>query len=506
MSNLIINAGPGSGKTFTLIETFKFLMTGTIAGFRPTQEQYEIFVKIREMSPNLEPHDVVFLAFNTGIKNFLTEKLPAKTNVYTFNGLGVSEIRKRWGFKQLDKYRGQKILRQKLGPTFDSLTYTENLKYMNILTYIGHLKEELLPIEESSLFLISEKYGLPDIPTELELIRDLMHDMQKVDDCIDYRDQVWLGLQAIRHKRFKLALVDEAQDLSPLRLEFALAVAEQCVFCGDPYQSINGFAGADYAAFEKIRKISKLELPLKTCFRCTPNRIKRINEIRPARIVPFKTVDGPEERLTLEELPKRILQFASFHHESHDVPDPSIPHDLPLDASDYSKYLIISRTNANLVKVGLFLAQHRIPAQIIKRDEEESVDEILIRFLKSLNPLSTFDLVQKLNIQIKIAEAMPERAAMMQEDKCRSLLAVAEKAKHINEIPKMLRSLAPTNKGAVCLSTIHRAKGLQAPFVFILFPPVRHPKATSKDQIEQEINLEFVAESRSEYYNAYVTN
>ena len=511
MNNLVINAGPGSGKTFTIIETYNFIMNGgQIAGFTPTQEQFDIFCHIRNLAGTVRPHEILFLAFNKGIQQFMEQRLPAKTKVYTFNGLGQSLIIKRWGYKKLDRYRGQYILRKLVGEhIWDSWNMQQRISANNMLTYIGHLKEELLPICEDSLIQISEKYGITDIPRDIELISAIMKEMQQVEkyDCIEYKDQVWLGLQAIRSPQFKLALVDEAQDLSALRLEFALRIAEKVVFCGDPYQSINAFAGADYAAFEKLRGVSDTELPLKTCFRCTPNRIQRVNEIRPARIKPNKSVSGPEERLTLNDLPRRIQEFASFHYNESptESTNNSVPRDLPQSASDLNNYLIMARTNAQLVKIGLVLSGAKVPCKIVKRDEEEAIETILLNFLKQLRPLNIADLINKLQLQIKQAESLPERASMVQDDKCRSLLALAESCTSIPEIKQKLQSLTQQSHGAVNLATIHRSKGLEAPFVFLLIP-VRHPKARSPNQIEQETNLEFVAESRSSYYHCYVTN
>ena len=56
----------------------------------------------------------------------------------------------------------------------------------------------------------------------------------------------------------------------------------------------------------------------------------------------------------------------------------------------------------------------------------------------------------------------------------------------------------------ITLSTIHRAKGLEAKHVAILFPPVEHPKASTQEQIEQEKNLHFVAESRTSHSLTWV--
>ena len=67
-----------------------------------------------------------------------------------------------------------------------------------------------------------------------------------------------------------------------------------------------------------------------------------------------------------------------------------------------------------------------------------------------------------------------------------------------------LYSLTKDAPGSVALSTIHKSKGLEAERVYILYPPVQL-QPDNQEQVEQEINLEFVSETRSKHQKIYVS-
>ncbi len=63
---------------------------------------------------------------------------------------------------------------------------------------------------------------------------------------------------------------------------------------------------------------------------------------------------------------------------------------------------------------------------------------------------------------------------------------------------KLILSLFSDTKAAIWLSTIHRAKGLEANRVFFLNPSqVPHPKAVMDWEKVQEMNCKYVALTRA---------
>jgi len=516
MPNLLLDAGPGSGKTKSLVEGYKWTLTRQLGGFVPTQEQIDFFFELAHTYGKVPPEKVCFIAFNKEVEKKLNDmSLPGGCRAWTFNGLGASCIIKKWKHQRLDKLRGQKLLQECIGRDFKHLGAAEKRRYLLLLKYIENMKEELLPVTFDSLEFVRKKYSLQQLPEDPEanllLIERLMGKMSIPNGEVEYKDQIWLALRALPEPRFDLAFVDEAQDLSTLRLEFALKVAKNVVFCGDPYQSINAFAGADFGAFEKLRQVCYKTMPLKTCFRCPPNHIDHFNTIRPARIKAFKTNPGPIETLELHELPIRVKLFQDsarqFVDDHEPLPQEIPPHFPVIEAANFENYMILSRTNAKLLRAGLQLLRHDVPTKIVKREDDSvSLVQMLNDFFDEVKQPTTEATMVHLDALMNKANAMPYNQGIALYDKCECLKVIIKDCKKQQLVPAILEKLDRSVNGAIRLCTIHKAKGLEAHFIFILFPPIRHEKATTPDQIEQEINLEFVAESRSQYYKAYIDN
>jgi len=543
MPHLTIEAGPGSGKTFTLEKGHEFLQTKQILGYTPTSEQMDIYNWLSAHVPPYKPYETVFLAFNKDIQLEMERRLSKNTRAYTFNALGQSIVIKRRHFHEYCSTRAQELVEQLLNRKMNDLSYKDRVYWALVIRYCNHLKEELLTPTQESLNFIQDRYLLHDIPLPEDTDR-LLRLMLVPNKKLDYSDQVWMGLQCLdpTKKPYKVLWCDEAQDLSVLRLEFCLNLADCCIFCGDPYQSINAFAGADFQAFEKVRAVSKnsggTTLPLKTCFRCPPNIIERINTIRPARLKAYKKEPGPIERLHINELAKRVLQLAN-RASGNEIPDeyctvcdcnltrgradqgttfscgcdaptiekfdPTIPA-VPDCGASLDNYLMISRTNANLIRAAIALSKHQIPVTIVKRrSDDDNTEEVLTKYFVTHKCTNIEHLLQSCQRDLLRADKLPFRQGIVLRDKAECMIHLANSCTSLTQLIPKLKSFNTNTKGSVKLSTIHKAKGLEFPFVFILFPPIPHPKAITENEIEQERNLQFVAESRTMYYTAFVS-
>ena len=107
--------------------------------------------------------------------------------------------------------------------------------------------------------------------------------------------------------------------------------------------------------------------------------------------------------------------------------------------------------------------------------------------------LTTYALreTDKLRAKSKFAEA----AAL--EDKCRTLSLFLGQSTSIADCHARIQRLFSNNVG-ITLSTIHRAKGLEWPRVFILDRHLLPSRwAETEDDLRQERNLEYVAVTRA---------
>jgi YrbI family 3-deoxy-D-manno-octulosonate 8-phosphate phosphatase len=83
-------------------------------------------------------------------------------------------------------------------------------------------------------------------------------------------------------------------------------------------------------------------------------------------------------------------------------------------------------------------------------------------------------------------------------DKVEAIEALSESAESVAEVISRINSIFADESVGVCLSTIHKAKGLEADRVFIIEPKCLPAPWVKQDwEIEQENNLAYVAYTRA---------
>jgi len=493
--NLVINAGPGSGKTTTIIDIFSYLRATNESAWhkqhpRITEEQRAVLEWCKETLPEECRESCLYMAYNNTIKEELEKKIHPKAEARTSHGAGYSILNKKFGYLKINEKRSQHLVEKVTGQLLKDMVNKDRFQWLSTIRHLEKMKDELLDPTDENFLKVHEKYsdllafGLhSDMIFQTQQLMPLMKTPSR-DIGIEYVDQVWLALFCLPKPIYKLGLVDECQDLSAARLALALRLCENLVFVGDPNQAINAFAGADSRAFDKIRQVCDQELPLKLSFRCPPNRCRSINAIKPGaavRPLPEKE-DGPETRETLEE----YVELLKLVPEERRV-----------------EHLIICRYNAPLVKICLQLMRAKIPAYILG----ETLIKSLISMVKNRNAADIQELREKLkSYGNMLTRNCPEYVADIITDKINCIFAVLPQCTHVEDVETELKKMLIPKKHIpfITLSTIHRAKGLEAKHVAILFPPVEHPKASTQEQIEQEKNLHFVAESRTSHSLTWV--
>lgn len=92
------------------------------------------------------------------------------------------------------------------------------------------------------------------------------------------------------------------------------------------------------------------------------------------------------------------------------------------------------------------------------------------------------------------------------EDKVETIHALSSGAKTVGEIKKRVDDIfSKDDSPGVTFSTVHKAKGLEADRIFIMRPDLMpFPKATSEDQLKQEMNLKYVAITRAKDHLTWV--
>jgi DNA helicase-2/ATP-dependent DNA helicase PcrA len=501
---LVVNAGPGTGKTTTACRLIKYLRARDKEVFLKntphTEEQLAVWQYVEnEWAAKQEWYKskimptgvrILYAAYNKDAVEDVKSRLPESVEARTIHGAGYQVLNTASGYIRLNESRGISIVESITGQ--NSKQNREFFKWLASLKFLEKLKDELLGPTEENLKLMQAKYdSLLNFPIHsqmIEHIKQLVPKMKVLDRNvgIEYIDQVWMAIWQCNHPPFDLAIIDECQDLSPSRLALAKKLGKNLVFIGDEDQAINAFSGADPHAFERIRKDCDAELPLKTVFRCPANVIQMANMISPrAKLRGVKEHNGEVKQVMFENLPEVIKSRCHFPNK----PDEYEPNFL-------QQHLILCRYNAPLVRCGLNLFRAGIPAVISGKKLVSSLTYIIDK-LKATN---IRDLQDKLDLyEQKLTDKANENLKEMVTDKIDCIRYAIEECDHIDELkPTLTRLFTPKKDDRpVTLSTIHKAKGKENEHVYILFPPIPSPRATTVDQKQQEKNLEFVAVTRT---------
>jgi superfamily I DNA/RNA helicase len=308
---------------------------------------------------------------------------------------------------------------------------------------------------------------------------------------IDYTDMIWLPYylkDTINLFKYEWVLVDEAQDLSKAQKEIVLASVTEngrVVAVGDPNQAIYSFAGADYNSFLDLKKtLSAKSLPLATCYRCPKNHIDLAKTIVP-HITAFKQNKGEVS----------VVEYEDMHH--------------------YVKEgdLIISRITSPLISLCYFLIANKIKATVRGKD----IGVGLKSFLFKLKLPKTFDkaiFTQKLNSyygkeKANLLKNDMENMADILDEKVNCVRIIFDNAQSpittIKDFEKEVDSIFNDNIKGVVLSTVHKAKGLEADNVYILNENMMpYYRAVTEEDYRQELNLRYVALTRAKE-NLYFT-
>jgi len=460
----------------------------------------------------------LFLAFNKHIAKELSARLRSTpVDVKTIHALGMKALRDDLGRKvdvKSDKMR--EVIKASLatlvahGQVGDLVVEDQHLEKMRkekldrhrgtlaaLVDLVDKARIELSDLsfqEDFDRIMATYAVDLHSavLPYARELGRlaiDMGVRMYQDNGVIDFTDMIWLPAKLkLRPKRYAFVFVDEAQDLSRAQLELALSACGpggRMLFVGDPRQAIYGFAGADTRSVEKIiDRVTPEVMPLSVCYRCD----RKIVALAKVLVPQIETRPGAGAGDVRNAPRSRALR------EMRDGD------------------LVLCRTTAPLVSACFALIRSGISAAVRGRDIGKSlvavVDQVSRRRGYSYSDFRGHLgdwMVQALE-KIAAEDASPAREdALMQSvnDRYQSILVVWEAAQDLETTQDLIHTiedLFAVDDPAVSLSTIHRAKGLEADRVFVLRRDLMpHPMAKTEEARKQEANLEYVCYTRAKH-------
>lgn len=471
--NAVVNAVAGSGKTSTLEGICRVLSDIDDEG---------IF-------------HVIFCAFNKAIAEELRRRLPQDVEVKTIHAMGMAALRKFLRNVVPNNWIDDKKYTQIVEDQLDAMHLARDTSFYekrDSILEATHFSMLTLVDPHSMEFMdMCARYDIKYFPGLEYLVGNTLEKgKQMASRKISFSDMVWLPVVlGAPMPTYTHVLVDEAQDLSNCQRQLiskCLGPYSRLIAVGDPHQAIYGFAGASSDSFGTIKtEFNAQEFPLSVCYRCPSSHIELAQQIVPQ----IEAKSGANEG---------VIEWIDEEHVIHKV-------------NPQSGDMVICRTNAPLVELAFAFIGAGIPASIKGRD----IMGQLVTMARSVQKLAgatwdTFEdslqeyverqreaLSKKKDTEMQIA-ALEDRATCLSII-YRRAVALDQRITSIGGLRSFIdRIYAEEPNGCVVLSSIHKAKGLEADNVFFVAPEnVPHPMAKSDWAYQQEWNLRYVALTRA---------
>lgn len=450
VGNAIVEAVAGSGKTTTIVEALNRVNGSSI-----------------------------FLAFNKSI----ADELKARgVNARTFHSLTYGPV--------MQARKQHTVEANKLRKLCDQYMTGEDREMYGAFAQrlVGLARQQgvgfLVPDVEQTWIDLCDHHNIEmdsefaDFGRGIELASKLL-DASNASPMVDFDDMLYFAVRdGLVLPKFDFVFVDEAQDTNAIQralLRKIMHEGTRLIAVGDPAQAIYGFRGADSNSLGLIaQEFNATRLPLSISYRCPQSVVNFarswVSHIEPAPTAP----EGEVERLT---------KWDSSVFAAND--------------------LVVCRTTAPIITLAYSLLKARVPVRVMGRE----IGQGLKNLINKQNARTIDTLLEKLEAyrarEVEKATAKMEDAkAEAINDKVDAIVCLidglGEDDRTINALMQVIDTLFSEGVNKTVLSTIHKAKGLEADRVFWLNSSQCPAKWAKQDwQKQQEQNLCYVAVTRA---------
>lgn len=477
-----VSAAAGSGKTSTLVELAKRL---------PIHLQ----------------QDAVFVAFNKHIAEELASRLPRGVKAATIHSLGMQALRNHLrpgsGWK-VDGAKYRSIIRLWL---LGKGVSCYDKQFGEAVDTVGDLVRYAMvtladPDDSAAMLTLAAQYGvsLPFPELQARGVGTILDwgikgtpsrdpktgSTYSLKECVSFDDMIYLPNRLdLPVKQYQMLYVDEAQDLNEAQTQLVLkmrAPGGRIVFVGDPRQSIYAFCGANSDSVERIiAKTGAAVLPLNVCYRCPRSHLKLAQEIVPSIEAHDSAPEGVTGDIQQDQLSSAVR------------------------AGD----LILCRCTAPLISLVFELLAAGVAAKVRGRDIGASLVKI-IDIVEKAPEYHFEEFVASLEAyRAGQVNALSQRDGTEMQieslcDRVDSLIAIHAnlagqgRCSNAGDLRSYIASLFDDSRAPVMLSTVHKAKGLEADRVFVLkYELMPHKMAKTPESMAQEHNLRYITLTRA---------
>lgn len=466
--NAVISAKAGSGKTSTCVTAIKLI--------KPKNK-------------------VMFLAFNKSIAEELSQKLKDYPNVEvrTSHGLGFAIIRKNVeGEVELDEFKYRRYVKSNISElTTIDVTLTKNQLYNyieSICALVDFARFNLAQTAEEVKSL-AVKYDVPIFFDECDVVIKVLEWGKTELNSIDYTDMVWLPVELSMNARAfqkDFIFIDECQDQSLMSIELFLKCFKRgtrFIAVGDEKQCINTFCGSSEEAFQYMKDYPKtIQFDLPICYRCP----KTVVELAKTLVPDIKCREDAPKGDIIEKCWTSTLRSGD---------------------------MVLCRSKAPLLKVYTKLLRKGIQCYIKGQDigtnlkkliEEVDIEELNTNLKSDGVFVRLYDNLFEIRNKLMESKGLDYQDATLTNyitnryDMIKALTVLAENYTTKTELLSHIDGIFDETREGVILSTIHKAKGLEADNVYILCNSSM-PSSLAKKEWEKnaEQNLIYVAYTRA---------
>ena len=474
VGNLIINACAGSAKTTTIVNGIRYI---------PKDKK------------------ILFVAFNKEIvKKMKNDVQRENTIISTFHSLSFSilneNLHKDHIYPNVNEYKYETYIKEKINKLSEynetaSLRKSRRQYIDNIKKLVDYCRQ-YLAFDKKEISKVAGIYDITPIRDEISVVGKVLKWGEENVKEIDYTDMIWLpnvlNLTTKKH-RYDFIFIDEAQDTTIAEqniIEKCLKRGARFVAVGDKMQQINVWAGSSEKALTNLAKhknTKEMELPIS--YRC-PKKVVYLAQKYCENIIPKDDADEGEVNYDASEMQVKDGDMVLCRRTAPLV-------ELFLKYIKYEKKAYI-RGNENIKNDYISL---------IMESNSKTVDRNCIttdglfpmlykKFLNAINSISNIVGNDKEDIF-----AHPYIQNLYDNIIGLGILSVG--ILNTDELIAKINSIFSSgNKEGIQLSTIHKAKGLEADNVFILNSSLMenvYSKSTWEKQSED--NLIYVAYTRA---------
>lgn len=469
--NAVVEACAGAGKTATLIQCVKLI---------PDDKR------------------ILLAAFNKDIVKVLAKKSKGMDNVeaLTMHSLGLNILKRNFPKKKciLEPLKYKSFISTNIKTLSSISTYKLSKKnyhrYMNNINSYVEFGRCYMAQTVKDLDFIEERYGIDTIADEKEVAIKAMEFGKNHLEEIDYTDMIWLPI-VLSCKPigtlYDWIFVDEAQDLSVCQREIILKcrkINTRLIMVGDKNQCLYAFSSADPDSFKRLKELpNTISLPLSVSYRCADSIINYAKELVPTI---EKNNDNRKgeilENVSLEEIRDGDMVLCRNNA-------PLMQIYVELIKQGKKTFIRGKDIGSNLINIINYTGQDELNANL-------EGDGIFVRLYDQM-----FDIINEMigKYNITYSDAIESPIVSNKLDIIYALKILSDGLKTKDELIERIKNIFSDRKsGGIALSTIHKAKGLEADNVYIACRSLMPSKNAKHDwEIRQEYNIMYVAYTRA---------